>query len=393
MKQTGSADLKLMGGYIPDWLFGRMVALARPVVESVVLQYGWEGFLQRLSDPYWFQAFGAVIGMDWNSSGVTTAVMRALKQALNPVAHELGMYVCGGKGTDATNTPHELLAIGDKTGIDADALVRCSRLSAKVDSAAVQDGFQVYLHFFVLTADGGWAVVQQGMRPADGAARRYHWLSSAIRSFVEEPHAAVCGEELGPILNLTDRAAAPTRQGILQLAAMPAPALQQACRHLRMPRHDDVSAADVNLKRLTAILHLAYQQDIGQFEDLLLLKGLGARTLQSLTLVSEVIHGTPSRFADPARFSLAHGSKTAKPFAVPTRVYDEVVVQLQTAVAAARLGHTDRHQAIGNLSKWAGRLEARVAAPVSFDAYLQFEKQQSHRHGGRSLDGWVAPPA
>jgi uncharacterized protein len=346
MKRSGAADLHLMGGSIPSWLFDRMVQLSLPIVESIVLEYGHKGFLQRLSDPFWFQSFGAVIGMDWNSSGVTTAVMSALKRSLNPHAQELGLYVCGGKGKDSMQTPIELLRIGEKTGLDGDYLARCSKLSAKVDNTAVQDGFQIYLHNFVVSKAGDWSVIQQGMQPETSKARRYHWHSGSFESFTEAPHTAICGEHQGEILNLVDKNALPTQQGILTIAKENPTEILRDIPHMKLPQQYGVKEKDVDLKRLGSVLWLAQENEIEKFEDLLLLNGLGPRTLQSLTLVSEVIHGTPSRFSDPARFSFAHGSKSGKPFPVPTKIYDETINTLKNSVEKAKLGDTDKQKAI-----------------------------------------------
>ncbi|MEM9526552.1 MAG: DUF763 domain-containing protein, partial [Bacteroidota bacterium] len=332
MKRSGTADLALFGGGIPPWLFDRMVALSLPVVEAIIQEKGKKEFLSRLSDPFWFQSFGAVIGMDWNSSGVTTAVLRALKQSLNPHAKELGLFVCGGKGRDSTRTPAELLRVGEQTGLDGDELARCSKLSAKVDNTAVQDGFQLYLHGFLVSDEGDWTVIQQGMQGATGLARRYHWHSAGITSFVEEPHAAILGDNQGDILNLVAKAAQPTQQGILEISQENPATLLREVPHMKLPTYYDVKAKDVDLKRLGSILYLAQEAETDNFADLLLLKGLGPRTLQSLTLVSEVIHGTPSRFSDPARFSFAHGGKNAKPFPVLTSTYDETIATLQESV-------------------------------------------------------------
>ena len=221
MRASGSADLYLMGGGIPPWLFERMTRLSRHVVEAIVEDYGTAGFLSRLSDPFWFQSFGAVIGMDWNSSGVTTAVTRALKRSLNPIAGELGLFVAGGKGKASLRTPAELARFGDRTGADGEALARASKLSAKVDNTAVQDGHALYLHAFVVDAGGAWTVIQQGMRPETRSARRYHWHSAGVASFVREPHAAICGPSQGEILNLVDAEAAPAQTAILDVAHGP----------------------------------------------------------------------------------------------------------------------------------------------------------------------------
>ncbi|MEM1122298.1 MAG: DUF763 domain-containing protein, partial [Bacteroidota bacterium] len=242
MKNSGSADLALMGGHIPNWLFECMVQLSRHVVEAILVEHGKKGLLSRLSDPFWFQSFGAVIGMDWNSSGVTTAVLRALKVALNPHAHALGIYVCGGKGKQSLQTPNELLRIGNATGLDGDALTRCSKLSAKVDNTAVQDGFNLYIHSFILSDEGDWTVIQQGMKPQDTSARRYHWHSEAIQSFTVEPHAAICGEHQGDILNLTDKGALPTQKGILNIIGEHPEKMLKEIPKAILPKYHDIKA-------------------------------------------------------------------------------------------------------------------------------------------------------
>ncbi|MEL6143667.1 MAG: DUF763 domain-containing protein, partial [Bacteroidota bacterium] len=357
MKRSGAADLPLYGGSIPPWLFERMKRLGLAVVESILVEKGHAEFIRRLADPFWFQSFAAVIGMDWNSSGATTAVMRALKRTINPHANSLGLHICGGKGNESRKTPNELLRIGDLTGLDGKELAHFSKLSAKVDNTAIQDGFQLYLHSFVVAEQGQWAVIQQGMQGKTGTARRYHWHSEDIDSFVEEPHAAICGPNQGEILNLTDRQARPTRSGILEIADERPETILREARHLKTPTYKDLKFTDVDLRRLGSILWTAKEVDTGQFEDLLLLKGLGPRTLQSLTLVSEIIHGTPSRFTDPARFVFAHGAKGGKPFPVPTRVYDETISTLRESVEKAKIGHTDKHEALKKLSALAQKAE------------------------------------
>lgn len=391
MKQSGSADLALMGGYIPKWLFDRMTKLSLHVVEAIIIEQGTKGFLSRMSDPFWFQSFGAVIGMDWNSSGVTTAVMRALKTTLNPHSKSLGLYVCGGKGKASLQTPAELKRIGDKTGLDADYLARCSRLSAKVDNTAVQDGFQLYIHSFVVSNEGDWTVIQQGMKTEDKSARRYHWHSENVASFVIEPHAAICGEHQGDILNLVDNNAEPAQTGILQIAQEKAVKIVNEVTQMNLPKHYGIKATDVNLKRLAGILQLAQESQTTDFEDLLLLRGLGPRTLQSLALVSEVIHGTPTRFSDPARFSFAHGGKSGKPFPVPTQVYDETIDTLKTAVSRAKIGETDKQKAIKKLSKIAQNTEVNDIPNDYFDRALEREQQNSSKYGGKVAKGFSSP--
>lgn len=343
--KRGYADLPLHYGTVPPWLAQRMCLLGGAIVEAIVMEYGRQALLQRLSDPFWFQSLGCVLGMDWHSSGITTSVMNALKKAINKRSAELGIYVCGGRGKASLQTPAELLAIANKTGLNGDELVKCSKLSAKVDNTAVQDGFQLYLHSFVVTQEGEWTVIQQGMNPNERMARRYHWLSSNLRSFMEEPHTSVCGINQGLILNLTDKLATPTKDGILQLTKE-APGKLMRDVALILPRHHEVKAEDVNLKRLGAALLLAHETNIADIESLLLLEGVGPRTLQSLTLVSEVIHGTPSRFSDPARFSFAHGGKDGHPFPVPTSVYDETIEIFDKAIRQARLGEKEKSEAL-----------------------------------------------
>ncbi len=392
MKRSGSADLALMGGSIPYWLFERMTKLSLPIVESIILEYGTQTFLQKLSDPFWFQSFGSVIGMDWNSSGVTTAVMSALKKALNPHSNELGIYVCGGKGKDSLQTPNELVAVGNKTGINGNELAKFSRLTAKVDSSAIQDGFQVYMHYFIVSNKADWSVVQQGMQTETSKARRYHWNSDSIRSFVEEPHTAICGDFQDEILNLVDKQAKPTQSAILNITKENPEKMLEEIKHLSMPMYKDIKAKDVDLKRLGSILWLAHETETKNFEDLLLLKGLGPRTLQSLALVSEIIHGTPSRFADPARFAFAHGGKGGRPFAVPTKVYDETIETLKKSVEQAKIGDSDKQNAIKKLTLIAQKQEANFIPNDNFEALLQKEKDDAWKYGGRTVKGFVKPP-
>lgn len=389
--KRGHADLPLHWGTVPPWLAQRMSLLGGAIVEAIVLEYGRTALLQRLSDPFWFQSLGCVLGMDWHSSGITTSVMNALKKAINKRSSELGVYVCGGRGKSSRKTPSELLEIAEKTGLNGDELVRNSRLSAKVDNTAVQDGFQLYLHSFVVTVDGEWAVIQQGMNADNRMARRYHWLSSTIQSFMEEPHASVCGKNQGLILNLTDKLAAPTKGGILELTTELPDKLMQDIS-LILPNHHEVKAEDVNLKRLGAALMLAHETDVKDFESLLLLEGVGPRTVQSLTLVSEVIHGTPSRFSDPARFSFAHGGKDGHPFPVPTKVYDETIEIFDQAIHKAKIGELERSDALKNLSKISQEMEKVYTPSNYFDDLVQHERNTSYKYGGKTVFGDAKKP-
>jgi hypothetical protein len=385
MPRSGVADLPLHGGRVPTWLAERMTLLGTAIVESVLSHYGRPSLLSRLSDPFWFQALGAVMGMDWHSSGITTSVMGALKRGLNPKAHELGVYICGGRGRHSRNTPQELRTIADRLGLDQDALVRTSRLTARVDNNAIMDGFQIYLHSFVLTADGDWAIVQQGMNEASRTARRYHWHSATVRDFTAEPHTAIVGESGGEIGNLVDRRARPAQDALLAIThENPDKTLAEA-RKLVMPAHHDVRPADLDAKRLGAVLALAHERQLRDFASLLLLEQLGPRTLQSLALIAEVVHGTPTRFADPARFSFAHGGKDGHPFPVPLRVYDDSIAVLRRALDAAKVGDTDKLQGFSRLDRFTRAIEHRYQPTADVDATIAHERTISPTLGGRSV--------
>ncbi|WP_179414175.1 DUF763 domain-containing protein [Mucilaginibacter sp. E4BP6] len=392
MKRSGTADLPLHGGYVPIWLAERMAKLGLAIVQNILLDYGKDDLLRRLSDPFWFQSMGAVMGMDWHSSGITTSVMGALKRAVNPYSKELGIYICGGKGKHSRQTPDELLRISDKTGLDGNYLVRCSKLSAKVDNTAIQDGFQLYTHNFILSDTGKWAVIQQGMSDVSSTARRYHWHSDSLTSFVDNPHTSIYGTNTGLILNMADKQADSSRKGIMQIASEKPEYMLKEINKLVLPSHHDVKAKDVDLKRLGAVLWLAHEKNPAGFEDLLLLQGLGPRTLQSLVLVSEVIHGTPSRFKDPARFSFAHGGKDGHPFPVPTKVYDETIATLQNAVYKAKLGQSETTEAIKRLSRVAQYAEKDFVPNANFDKVIEEERKNSYKYGGRTVTGWAKPP-
>jgi hypothetical protein len=414
MKRSGSADLPLHTGTVPRWLADRMKALAGEIVEAMILSAGPEEVLVRLSDPMWFQCFGAVLGMDWHSSGITTSVLYALKRAVAGREREWGLAVCGGRGRFSRRTPEELVAYGGENGLDAAGLVRASRLCAKVDSAAVQDGFQLYQHVFVVSRTGEWTVVQQGMNPAAKAARRYHWRSAGLRSFVEEPHAGVVGENEGEILNLTAKEAERTRGACVALAReKPEKTLKEVAalskggagsqlllfggeelsgrvptpRDIALPGHHDVRREDVDLKRLGAVLATAYEAGPEDFAALLLTPGLGERTLQALTLVGEVVYGTPGRFRDPARFSFAHGGKDAAPFPVPTRVYDESIRVLRDAIEESKLGYREKSDTLRRLHETAKAMEERCEPEANFDALLAHEWRNTRNWGGRTVSG------
>jgi hypothetical protein len=398
MKRSGLADLPLHGGRVPQWLAERMTRLGTAITETIVHDYGTSAFLSRLSDPFWFQAFGAVMGMDWHSSGITTSVMGALKRGLTPRSHELGLYICGGRGRHSRNTPAELRAISARRGFDGEALVRNSRLTARIDNNAIADGFQIYLHSFIVNAQGEWAVVQQGLNDRSGMARRYHWHSAAVKDFVAEPHTGIVGEHQGTIMNLVDPLAQPAQAAMLELTrAAPEHALS-AARHLKLPAHHDVRASDVDLKRLGAVLAVAYERDLHNFAELLLLEKLGPRTLQSLALVAEVVHGTPNRFSDPARFSFAHGGKDGHPFPVPLKTYDKSIDFLRNALDRAKVGvrsdasnsrisDDEKLEGFRRLERFLRAVETNAHPRADFDAIVAHERAISSSLNGRSVSG------
>lgn len=384
MKRSGIADLPLHGGRVPAWLADRMAKLGTAIAEAAIHSYGSSELLTRLSDPFWFQALGSVMGMDWHSSGITTSVLGALKRGLNPRAHELGIHVCGGRGRHSRRTPDELRTLADRTGLDGQELVRASRLTAKIDNNAIADGFQLYLHGFIVTANGEWAVIQQGMNDASGLARRYHWHSASVRDFTSEPHTAIVGEHRGTIMNLVDGLAKPAQRAMLAITHEHPEAVLSEMRKLTVPRHHDVRAEDVDLKRLGAILAAAYESDLRDFASLLLLENLGPRTLQSLALVAEVVHGTPTRFSDPARFSFAHGGKDGHPFPAPVKIYDESLAVLRRALDSARLGDTDKLDGFARLDRFVRGIEERHGPAANFEEIVAYERRISPQLDGRT---------
>lgn len=409
-RRAGSADLPLHGGHVPKWLADRMTRLGAVMSQAVVHHYGRDELLRRLSHPFWFHSFGAVMGMDWHSSGITTSVIGALKRGLTPLSGELGIHVCGGRGKHSRQTPAELVSIGERVGFDGASLAQASRLVAKVDSAAVQDGFDLYLHGFIVTDEGNWVVVQQGMNDDRKQARRYHWLSEGLSSFVDAPHSAIDGAPRGAIINLTDRRAEASRKTQLDVLSSlgpdgiarelsklrgegappraPAEEAQPLLPHLVLPDHHDVRSSDVMVRRLHGNLAAAADRGPADFSELLLTPGIGARTVRALAMVAEVVHGAPYRFSDPARFSLAHGGKDGHPFPVPLRVYDETIRVLKSAVQKAKLGRDEELGALQRLDEQARRLERHATGP-SVPELIAEERERSHEYGGRSVFGWA----
>ena len=359
--RTGHADLPLHGGRAPRWLFERMTALAREMAFAVVANEGPTGMLRRLSDPVWFQAFGSVLGFDWHSSGVTTTVCGALKEALRGRQDDTGLVVAGGKGRTSRRTPGEIEAACSVSGRDPAPLVRASRLSAKVDSSAVQDGFQVYHHTFLFASEGTWAVIQQGMNEGNGRARRYHWLTPP--RFDSDPHAAVAAPaEERRVLNLVAGEGEGNRRVAAALAREgPGPVLKELrrMRSLEMPHRHHVLLSDIRPERLERILLSAYEAQPRDFTDLLAVPGVGAKGLRALALVAELTYGEPASVRDPVSYAFAHGGKDGSPFPVDRRTYDGTIESLRTALAQARTGRGEKVAALKRLAT----LEAAAPAP------------------------------
>lgn len=392
MKRSGIADLPLHYGHVPKWLAERMSKLGLAITEAIIDDYGKEEYLRRLSDPFWFQSLGCVLGMDWHSSGITTSVLGALKRAINPLSKELGIYICGGKGKFSRNTPQELFIYGERNGLNAPELVRSSKLVAKVDNTAIQDGYQLYLHSFIVSNTGDWTVVQQGMHDANSSARRYHWYSKDFKSFTENPHAGICGINQGLILNMTALESEPAKASVMNMSLENPNRILSEISYLTMPKHHDVKAKDIDLKRLGAMLWLAHEKQPKDFDELLLLEGLGPRTLQSLALVSEVIYGTPTRFQDPARFSFAHGGKDGHPFPVPLDIYDKSIQMLQRGIEKSKLGNQEKLRSINKLHQIVLQTEPDFTPQFDIQQVIEEERRNSWQYRGRTVYGFVNPP-
>jgi hypothetical protein len=349
MRPTGTAHLPLHGGKAPSWLFNRMVRLAKEILVLLVEDYGSEEVLRRFADPFWFQALGCLLGFDWHSSGVTTTVTGAVKEALRNLGSELGLFVAGGKGKASRRTPHEVEEAGERTGFDPAPLVYASRMAAKVDTTALQDGYPLYHHVIIFIPQGRWAVVQQGMNKATRYARRYHWLSEGLSSFVEEPHKAVCAMAKGKALNMVARESDRVREGVVELVKEYSPdKLEREMKKLQeldMPPHHAILLRDIRVERLRKGLMEAYQQAPSHFQGLLEIPGMGPKTLRALALTAEVLYGTPVSFRDPARFAFAHGGKDGHPYPVDKGLYDATIEMLRQAVKRARLSPKEKNGA------------------------------------------------
>lgn len=360
--KTGIAHLPLHYGKAPPWLFQRMKSLAREISLFVIDVYGTGEMLFRLSDPFWFQAFGCVLGFDWHSSGVTTTVCGALKEGLKGMERELGFYIAGGKGRVSRKTPLEIQEICSQRAIDGTPLIYASRMSAKVDSAAVQDGYQIYQHTFFFTQAGQWAVVQQGMNEENRYARRYHWFSQGIGDFVCEPHWAVCCDQRKEGLNLVAHESEGARQAIAELChEKPEFLIKEGKKtvELFLPREHPIPIEENRLERFEKIFTQIYDSSPNNFEELLGIKGVGPKSLRALSLISELIHGIKPSFKDPTRFSFTHGGKDGHPYPVDRKVYDKTIEVLRGAIEKARVGDREKLEAIRRLRHFTEMADGR----------------------------------
>jgi hypothetical protein len=355
--RTGIAHLPLHYGQAPAWLFQRMKKLAREITIIIVSDFGAEEFLKRMSDPFWFQSFGCVLGFDWHSSGVTTTVGGALKEGLKGLEKELGLVVAGGKGGTSRKTPSEIETFGEKLSLPQEKindLIYASKMSAKVDTSALQDGFQLYHHNFIFTRKGDWAVFQQGMNTDLRAARRYHWLFSSLKDFVEEPHTAICTEKRSTALDLTAKESKTTRDSNVELVTDNFPALLKDIKKLDtlvLPKSHPIYAVNFDVRRLDKILKTINEKKPEDFERMLGLSGVGPKTILALTLISELIYGTKPSWKDPARYSFAHGGKDGYPYPVQKETYDQSIEILSQAIHKAKIEKTEKIKALRALNK------------------------------------------
>lgn len=351
--KVGTAHLPLHGGKAPPWLFNRMAKLAREITVAVVLNFGPDEFLKRISHPYWFQSFGCILGFDWHSSGVTTTVGGALKVGLRDVSKDLGLYIAGGKGGTSRKTPSEIEAVSHQLGKDFSRLVYSSKMSAKVDSAALQDGYQLYHHNFLFTKNGNWAVFQQGMNDKTRWARRYHWLSENMNSFVNEPHQAIAADNKARVLNMVAVDSSDSRTISYKVAGeKPEKTVKQFLKivELKMPRHETINESDIKPENLRKILLTTYERKPKDFEQLLGMPGVGPKTIRALSLISELIYGAPASRKDPVKYSFAHGGKDGTPFPVDRKTYDKSIEILKIAVEKAKIGDREKIDALKRLS-------------------------------------------
>ena len=389
MINSGTIGMPLHFGKVPTFLTDRMGKMGDAIVESVVYNYGKSEVLTRMSDPNWFQALGAVMGMHWNSSGVTATVLGSLKQHINPKASDLGLYILGGKGKSAWNTPNQIHRVADRHGLPGTELAKSARLTSRIDNNAIQDGFNLYQQYFILSDEGEWTAISQGLNKQSRRARRYHWHSPTVRSFGDSPHTGIVGLESQRVLNLTDSTADMLRTHMVDLTKENPKIVAEAIREAELPNRHDVRKEDVNMGRLASVLDLAYNRDIEKFEDLVDLHGVGPRTLKALAMASEIIHGDATRFDDPARFAFAVGGKDGRPHPVDTESLDETIGMLQNAVDRAKLGDKDKSNALRRLHTVAKSGENK-GIPMDFlQDLIEHEWLNAENNGGKTFMGTV----
>ena len=389
MINAGTIGMPLHFGRVPSFLTERMGKMGNAIVESIVENYGKSEVLTRMSDPNWFQALGAVMGMHWNSSGVTATVLGSLQRQINPRSKTLGLHILGGKGKRMGWTTKQINRVSDKHGLPGQELVHACNLTRRVDNNAVQDGYGLYQQYFILSDEGEWTSISQGMNRQTRRARRYHWHSPTVESFVNRPHTGIVGIEQQQVLNLVDGEASSLRNNMVALTKDRPGEVIEALRSLELPDRHDVRKGDVNMARLGSVLNLAYNRDIEQFDDLVMMQGVGPRTLKALAMASEVIHGDATRFEDPARFSFAVGGKDGRPHPIDEKSFDETVSMLQNSVDAAKLGDKDKSAALKRLHKVAVAGES-IGTPLDFLGEL-IESEWSHAEnsGGKTFMGTV----
>ena len=389
MINAGTIGMPLHFGKVPSFLTERMGKMGDAIVESIVDNYGKSEVLTRMSDPNWFQALGAVMGMHWNSSGVTATVLGSLQRQINPKSRSLGLYILGGNGKRMGWSTKQINRVSNNHGLPGQELVHACNLTRRIDNNAVQDGYGLYQQYFILSDEGEWTSISQGMNRQTRRARRYHWHSPTVRSFVEQPHTGIVGVENQQVLNLVDQDAGNLRNHMVALTQDRPKEVIEAIRSLDLPDRHDVQKSDVNLARLGSVLNLAYNRDIEQFDDLVMMHGVGPRTLKALAMASEVIHGDATRFEDPARFSFAVGGKDGRPHPIDEKSFDETVSMLQNSVDSAKLGDKDKSAALKRLHKVAVAGES-VGSPLDYlSDLIDSEWNHAENSGGKTFMGTV----
>ena len=387
MINSGMIGMPLHFGKMPVWLTDRMGNMGSLIVESIVDNYGTSEVLTRLSDPNWFQAFGAVMGMQWNSSGVTATVLGSLRRKINPKANDLGLYILGGKGKYSFQAPKQVKYVSHKHNLDQTSLVKSCQLTRRIDNNAMIDGYNLYQQYFILSKDGEWTSISQGLNTNNRRARRYHWHSPTVKSFTNSPHTGIVGKKGKPVINLVDSKANKVRKNMLEIIKEKPEIMLKECRKITLPDQHDIKEKDLNIKRLGAVMHMAYNKGIDDFEDLIMLKGTGPKTLKSLALVSEVIHGDSSRFEDPSRFAFAVGGKDGVPHPVDTKTYDKTIDMLQDSVEKSKLGDKEKSVAIKRLHRATKDVESRYTPVAFLKDLVEMEWKDAEKNGGMTIMG------